>query len=51
MVLLLLGLGTVNAQNGGQVTALGILDGSIHQIRPDSSVTVMDSAFFNPADQ
>jgi RHS repeat-associated protein len=37
------------AQNGGQITALGILDGSIHQISPDSSVTVQDTAFFNPA--
>src|SRR5580692_8799497 len=50
MSVLLLGVGAARAQNGGQVTALGILNGSIHQIRPDSSVTVMDSAFFNPAD-
>ncbi len=49
MSVLLLGVGAARAQNGGQVTALGILDGSIHQISPDSSVTVMDSAFFNPA--
>ena len=46
---LFLGILPAHAQNGGQVTALGILDGSIHQIQPDSSVTVMDSAFFNPA--
>jgi RHS repeat-associated protein len=34
---------------GGQVRALAVLDGSKHQIQKDSSVTVEDSAFFNPA--
>lgn len=39
----------VHAQNGGQVRALAVLDGSQHQIKPDSSVTVQDSTFFDPA--
>ena len=34
---------------GGQVKAIAILDGSLHQIKVDSSRTVEDSAFFNPA--
>ncbi len=39
-----------NANNGGgsQVKALGVLDGSQHQIQPDSSTTVVDSSFFDP---
>jgi len=34
---------------GGQVKALAVLDGSLHQIRPDSIAIVEDSTFFNPA--
>jgi len=34
---------------GGQIRALAVLDGSRHQIKVDSSRTVQDSAFFNPA--
>ena len=34
---------------GGQVKAIAVLDGSLHQIQKDSSVTVEDSAFFNPS--
>ena len=34
---------------GGQVKALAVLDGSLHQIRPDSTAIVEDSTFFNPA--
>src|ERR1700744_3113395 len=34
---------------GGQVKALAVLNGSLHQIQPDSSITVEDSTFFDPA--
>ena len=34
---------------GGIVKAMAVLDGSLHQIGVDSSRTVQDSAFFNPA--
>ncbi|WP_431212107.1 hypothetical protein ACQ86N_41175 [Puia sp. P3] len=34
---------------GGQVKALAVLDGSRHQIQKDSTITVQDSAFYNPA--
>ncbi len=34
---------------GGQVKALAVLDGSLHQIQPDSIAIVEDSTFFNPA--
>ena len=34
---------------GGVVKAMAVLDGSLHQIGVDSSRTVQDSAFFNPA--
>ncbi len=40
---------TAQGGGGGQVRALAVLDGSLHQIRPDSSVTVADSTFFDPA--
>jgi len=36
-------------RNGGGVVAKAVLDGSQHQIKVDSSRTVEDSAFFNPA--
>jgi hypothetical protein len=49
IVSLFAGRASALAQNGGQVTALGVLDGSLYQIRPDSSVTVQDTAFFDPA--
>ncbi|HVU99126.1 MAG TPA: RHS repeat-associated core domain-containing protein [Puia sp.] len=52
--LLFLGMATVQAGNGdgdggGQVKALAVLDGSLHQIKPDSSATVVDSSFFDPS--
>jgi RHS repeat-associated protein len=34
---------------GGQIKAIAVLDGSRNQIKIDSSRTVEDSAFFNPA--
>ena len=51
--ILFLGMATAKAGNGGgggasQVIALGVLDGSQHQIQLDSSVTVVDSSFFDP---
>src|ERR1700761_2549647 len=47
---LLLAATAARAGNGGgQVKAIAVLDGNLHQIRPDSSTTVEDSAFFNPS--
>lgn len=34
---------------GGGVVAKAVLDGSLHQIKADSSVTVEDSTFYNPS--
>jgi len=34
---------------GGGVVAKAVLDGSLHQIKVDSSVTVEDSTFYNPS--
>ena len=34
---------------GGQVRALAVLDGSLHQIQPNAVAMVEDSTFFNPA--
>ncbi|MBS1567662.1 MAG: hypothetical protein JST39_24980, partial [Bacteroidetes bacterium] len=52
-ILLLLGtvllLHTARGGGGGGIVARAVLDGSQHQIKQDSSRTVVDSAFFNPA--
>ena len=42
-------LSTRAGNGGGQVKAIAVLDGSLHQIKVDSSRTVLDSVFFNPA--
>jgi len=50
LVGLLLCAGGARAQSpGGQVKALAVLDGSLHQILVDSTSTVEDSTFFDPA--
>src|ERR1700755_3209141 len=47
---LLVTMGHARAGDGGGVVkAMAVLDGSLHQISVDSSRTVQDSAFFNPA--
>ncbi|HVU55676.1 MAG TPA: hypothetical protein VHD83_11520, partial [Puia sp.] len=52
-MILLLSLFVINSARGGDgggvVKAMAVLDGSLHQIKVDSSRTVEDSAFFNPA--
>src|SRR2546430_489040 len=48
LLLALIGTGKITlAGDGGGIVARAILDGSKHQIRPDSSRTVEDTAFFN----
>src|SRR6185437_8786127 len=50
-VILFFGMANVQAGNGGggsQVKAVAVLDGSQHQIQPDSTITVVDSSFFDP---
>ncbi|HWB93838.1 MAG TPA: RHS repeat-associated core domain-containing protein [Puia sp.] len=52
-MILFLGVATAKAGNGGsgggsQVQAVAVLDGSQHQIQPDSTITVVDSSFFDP---
>jgi len=52
VTLVLLGISTAclgQGGVGGQVRALAVLDGSLHQIKADSSTTVEDSTFFDPA--
>src|SRR5690242_4284455 len=52
-MILLLSLFVMNSaragDGGGVVKAMAVLDGSLQQIKVDSSRTVEDSAFFNPA--
>ncbi|HWK02986.1 MAG TPA: RHS repeat-associated core domain-containing protein [Puia sp.] len=45
----MLSLSARAGNGGGQVKAIATLDGSLHQIKIDSSRTVEDSVFFNPA--
>jgi len=51
--ILFFGMSTAQARNdgggGSQVKAVAVLDGSQHQIQPDSTITVVDSSFFDPS--
>src|ERR1700753_583073 len=50
LVCLVMLIPTAYAGGGGrQVRAMAVLDGSQHQIAVDSSRTVQDSTFYNPA--